>query len=175
MSIICGTRIIKNANQIRAVDPAIFAKKQPNEGFSSVVPIEILRQFHNMQPDQLQAFPALLAVKQKILAQTTQHGVSPKEIIFSDPSFKGTLYLVNVTFRTKTATLSVSDADIAVMHQYLTMAAPPIAQYAAQYGEHRGAQNRAPPGARKMHQWKSMKVPLCSYHVTVYRSSVSKA
>lgn len=66
MSIICGTRIIKNANQIRAVDPAIFAMKQPNEGFSSVVPIETLRQFHTMKPDQLQAFPALVAVKQKI-------------------------------------------------------------------------------------------------------------
>jgi hypothetical protein len=137
MSTICGTRIIKNANQIRVIDPTIFAAKQPNEGFSSVIPIEILRQFHTMQPDQLQNFPLLGAVKQKILAQTAQQGVSPKGIIFSDPSFKGTVYLVKVTFRTKAATLSVSDADIAVVRQYLTMAAPAIAQYAAQYGENK--------------------------------------
>ena len=137
MSTICGTRVVKNANQIRVIDPTIFAAKQPNEGFSSVIPIEILRQFHTMQPDQLQNFPLLGAVKQKIVAQTAQQGVSPKGIIFSDPSFKGTVYLVKVTFRTKGATLSVSDADIAVVRQYLTMAAPAIAQYAAQYGENK--------------------------------------
>lgn len=137
MSTICGTRIIKNANQIRAIDPTIFAAKQPNEGFSSVVPIEILRRFHTMQPDQLQNFSALRAVKQKILAQTAPQGVSPEGIIFSDPSFKGTVYFVKVMFWPKTAILSVSDADIAVMHQYLTIAAPAIAQYAAQYGENK--------------------------------------
>jgi hypothetical protein len=134
MDSICATRILKNAKQIREIDPTIFAEKKANEGFASVIPLGILRQFHTMQPDQLVGSPALVAVKQKILAQT---GVSPHGIIFSDPSFKETVYMVKVTFRTSNATLSVSDADIAVIQQYLTLAAPPISQYAAQYGENR--------------------------------------
>lgn len=137
MSTICGTRILQNAKQIRDIDPTVFAAKQTNEGFSSNVPIEILRQFHTMQAEQLQGFPALVAVKQKLLAQAAPPDVSPHGLIFPDPSFKGTAYLVKVTFRTSTATLSVSDSDIAIIHQYLTSAAPAIAQYAAQYGENK--------------------------------------
>jgi hypothetical protein len=134
MDSICATRILKNAKQIREIDPTIFAEKKANEGFASVIPLGILRQFHTMQPDQLVRSPALLAVKQQILAQAE---LSPHGIIFSDLSFKGTVYLVKVTFQTSNATISVSDTDIAVIQQYLALAAPPISQYAAQYGENR--------------------------------------
>jgi len=137
MASICATRILKNAKQIRAIAPEIFAAKEPNQGFNSVVPIDILGRFESMSSDELKDLPELQAVKLKLQQQSAAKGISPDGLIFSDPSFKGTAYLVKLTFRKAGTTVVVSDADMTTILQYLQMAAPAIAMYASQYGSNR--------------------------------------
>ena len=136
MSSICATRALKNIKRIRSVAPGVFGKKEPMEGFSSVIPFDILNRFHRMTETQLSKYPKLrtaAAALRKSDAEKPKtiqsHGLN-----FSDTPFKGTLYLAQLTFQTGSGTFSISDADMAVIQQYLTVAAPAISRYCSQYG-----------------------------------------
>ena len=135
MNTVCATRAIQNARRIREVAPEIFATKQTDEGFADVVPFNILQSFHTMTDEALSDHPGLLAARQAIAKQNASQAIRPDGLIFPDPSFKGTLYLLKLNFNLGTKTLSVSDPDMATVHQYLKVAGPAIAQYAAQYGD----------------------------------------
>ena len=136
MSNICATRAMKNIKRIRSVAPGLFRKKEPMEGFSSVIPVDILNRFHRMTEKQLSKYPQLqtaAAALKKIDAEKSQ-AIKPHGLIFPDPSFKGTLYLAQLTFKEGSSTFSISDADMAVIQQYLTLASPVISRYCSQYG-----------------------------------------
>jgi hypothetical protein len=136
---LCATRALKNARRIQAVAPHVFPATEPLNGFSSIVPFDVLRTFDRMTEDELRPFPGLLEAarilherKQPVHAKHRHHA-----FIFGDPPFHGTVYFAKITFQTGTTAVSVSDTDMATMLQYAAVALPAIAKYASQYGENR--------------------------------------
>lgn len=124
---ICVTRALKNARHIQSVAPRVIPANEPAAGFASLVPLEILSRFHQMKKEDLARFPGLQAVprpKRTIAARN----------LAADPLFSGTLYFVQVTFDLTNQSISISNADMATMVQYATLAAPQISAYATQYG-----------------------------------------
>ena len=124
---ICVTRALKNARHIQSVAPRVIPANEPAAGFASLVPLEILSRFHHMKKEDLARFPGLQAVprpKRTIAARN----------LAADPLFSGTLYFVQVTFNLTNQSISISNADMATMEQYATLAAPQASAYATQYG-----------------------------------------
>ena len=148
MSGLCGTRALKSARQIQSVAPQFFASRKPDEGFSSVVPFDILNRFNRITETDLKGTPALLDVYRQLeklkfppppkLPGTPAKPASatrPRGLIFADDPFKGTVYLAQITFQVGASSVVISDADMATIAQYCTVAFPAISQYCAQYGD----------------------------------------
>jgi hypothetical protein len=138
MEPICATRVLKNAKHIQALAPDVFPATEPLEGFASIVPFDILRRFHRMSEAELASQPKLAQAWRElhdrpVLAQR----LNPHGLIFSDDPFNGTLYLAKLSFQVGAKTVSIPDADMATMLQYLTVAAPAISGYCSQYGHNR--------------------------------------
>jgi hypothetical protein len=138
MNKLSGTRALKNAKHIRAVAPQVFPAAEPPDGFASVVPFDVLNRFHRMSEDELRTFPGLVEAQRELRKRKpASPRVMPLGIIFADSPFQGTLHFAKLTFRVGAKTFSVSDADMATIQRYATLAVPAVAKYAAQYGENR--------------------------------------
>jgi len=136
MEDICATRAIKNARYIQRVAPHIIPPEEPIEGFTSIVPFDILSNFHRLKPSDLAHRPDLRAL--------LDSGKQPKLAQFSflkAPLFMGTLHFVRMIFNTNTkgggakGQISVSTADVKTAIQYAKLAVNPISAYASQYGK----------------------------------------
>jgi len=133
----CATRALKNAKHIRAVAPQVFPAVEPLDGFASVLPFDVLNRFHHMTDDELRRYPHLLEAARKLRQGSTSGSALPATsllpIIF--PLFKGTVHLAKITFNDDGAIRTFSDADMAIVLQYLKVAATAIIEYTSQYGE----------------------------------------
>jgi len=133
----CATRAMKNAKNIRAVAPQVFPAVEPLDGFASVLPFDVLNRFHRMTDDELRPYPHLLEAATKL--RQGPHPVSAQPaagslpIVF--PLFKGTVHLAKIRFNNDGVIKTFSDADLAMVVQYLKAAAPAIIEYTSQYGE----------------------------------------
>ncbi len=131
---ICGTRALKNARAIQKIAPNIIPAQEPLEGFSSVLPFDVLQRFHKMADAELAAVHAdLPAVKKQL--QPPPAKLQPFSL-FGDPPFKGTIYFVRLLFDliSSGGAVNVSAADMKTAIQYATMAVRPISAYSTQYG-----------------------------------------
>jgi hypothetical protein len=126
---ICGTRILKNARAIQKVAPRIIPASEPLEGFSSLVPLDILKRFHRMSEVDLAGFPELQAARNELGPQPA------KRVLFGDPPFRGTLHFVRLAFFSEVSksTISVSYGDIQTAIRYATLAVQPIVAYTRAY------------------------------------------
>lgn len=125
---ICVTRALKNAKYIQLQAPHIIPAEEPAEGFASLVPLDILRRFHNLSEEDLVGYPDL----QKLVAAARPP--TPRAAPL-DALFAGTIFFAQVTFDVGgPAPISVSAADMGTAVQFLTRASVPIAAYASQYG-----------------------------------------
>jgi hypothetical protein len=133
----CATRALKNARHIRAVAPQVFPAVEPLDGFASVLPFDVLNRFHRMTDDELSRHPHLLEAARKLRQGSPSGSAVPAPsllpILF--PLFKGTVHLAKITFNNDGAIRTFSDTDMAMVLQYLKVAAPAIIEYTSQYGE----------------------------------------
>lgn len=118
MKLICATRLIKNAKAIQKVAPHIIPACEPREGFRSLVPLDVLKQFHSMTEAHLADFPELQIAKNELRPP------SVKPELFGDPPFKGTLHFVRMTFfmEAYNSRISVNNADVQTAIRYATLA-----------------------------------------------------
>jgi hypothetical protein len=133
VKLICATRLIKNAKAIQKVAPHIIPASEPREGFRSLVPLDILKQFHRMSEADLADFPGLQIAKDKLRPP------SVKPELFGDSPFKGTLHFVRMSFFSEAdnSVISVSNADVQTAIRYATLAVQPISAYTSVYGSNR--------------------------------------
>jgi len=136
---LCATRFLKNVRQIQSIAPQVFASKKPSEGFSSVVPFDVLNRFHKMSDAELKTYPVLRDALHQLRKKKPPAEPStfrPRGLIFSDDPFKGTIFFAQIKFQIDaTNFLMTTDDEIATMQQYAAAALPVISQYCAQYGE----------------------------------------
>jgi hypothetical protein len=126
---ICMTRGIKNAKHIQKIAPHIIPKEEAAEGFTSIIPSELLVRLHTMTDLQQVA-------KNKHLVKLLEETRLPLPMnLVSSPLFNGTLYFVQIQFNTPNGFFSISDADMQTMMNYARLAINPISQYASQYGQ----------------------------------------
>ena len=132
MTFICATRLIKNAKEIQKVAPHIIPAEEPREGFRSLVPLDVLKQFHSMMEADLVDFPELQVAKDKLRPPSA----TPE--LFG-PLFEGTLHFVRMSFFSEAdnSVISVSNADVQTAIRYATLAVQPISAYASAYGPNR--------------------------------------
>lgn len=124
---ICVTRAIKNARYLQTRAPHIIPAEEPQEGYASRVPFDLLSRLGRLQEHEAGG----LAQLQEFIRGTKvpEAGIRP-----AGPLFSGTLIFVRITFNTPSGAFSVSAADTATAVQYATLAAVPISAYASQYG-----------------------------------------
>jgi hypothetical protein len=136
---LCATRPIKNARFIRSVAPNVIPAKEPEKGFASLIPIDILRRFHTMTEAELKGRPDLIDALRKLHAEVPKQRPRGISRLFGDDPFQGTLHFVKLMFFSEVngQTLQVNDGDLATAIQYMTIAAPAVSAYCSQYGANR--------------------------------------
>lgn len=141
MTLMCATRARKNLKYIRSVAPDLLPAEEPAAGYTSIIPFNILRNLHRSSDDALRNYPNLLEVARKMRSdwqsRTQQKADTAAFGLFPSSSFQGTLYLVQPTFMVNGAPITVSDADVATVLQYLQVALPQISKYCSAFGENK--------------------------------------
>ena len=130
---ICATRAHKNIAQLRRMLPHVFPQPEPEAGYASIAPIEVLARLERATRGTLAGLPASLAGiapdVQLIRPSTSSIG----------PLFSGTLWFISLQLTTSTGTLQLAPADLAVAQQFAQLAVRPISRYASQYGPNTAA------------------------------------
>lgn len=128
MTPLCATRSIKNARHLQGIAPHILPPEEPDGGFGSRVPNELLRRLHTPLPSQdLARVPGLAdALRRSPIPRRTN--------TVAEPLFHGTLAFVRVTFLTSRGSVAVGPEDLATAMAYAKLACVPISSYASQYG-----------------------------------------
>ena len=126
MEWLCSTRLLKNARFLQSLEVRYLPEHEPLDGFSSLIPSEILRILERIPPEKIAI---------EWLAQALSKARPPKPIPkLAAPLFSGTLRFMRTTFSSGGSSLSVPDSDMKVAIQYSTLAVVPISQYCSQYG-----------------------------------------
>jgi hypothetical protein len=136
----CSTRLLKNARFLQSLEVRYFPELEPIDGFSSLVPPEILGRLHQTSPEEIGIEKLAKAVRRKQLP-------TPK-LKPAVPLFSGTLRFVRITFSSGGRNFAVPDSDLNVAMQYTGLVISPISQYASQYG------HLCDPVQRSRDQWK---------------------
>jgi hypothetical protein len=126
MDRVCVTRAIKNAKFLQNMAPDIIPKKEPADGFASIIPSIVLRRLHEAGPEAARV-PKLwefLARKKPPRAGTRA----------SAPLFSGTIQYLDVRFNSSGKIFAVPGPDLATVIKFSGLVAKPIARYAGQYG-----------------------------------------
>lgn len=128
MTHVCATRAIKNARHLQANAPQIIPRTEPQEGFGSRVPRELLAKLHTPVPKaELDRVPGLSAA----LAKTP---IARPRNAASAPLFNGTLVFASIDFTTRKGSVSIGPGDLATAMDFARLASVPISKYATQYG-----------------------------------------
>jgi hypothetical protein len=122
----CSTRLLKNAKFLQSHEVRYFPELEPIDGFSSLVPPEILGRLHQTSPEEIGIEKLAKAVRRKQLPTPKLKPVVPL--------FSGTLRFVRITFSSGGRNFAVPDSDLNVAMQYTGLVISPISQYASQYG-----------------------------------------
>ncbi|MGO8949444.1 MAG: hypothetical protein ACLQUY_17700 [Ktedonobacterales bacterium] len=155
-----GTRALKNATFISAVSPHLFPNGEPQAGYASVVPFEVLDRFHRMTDEELRPYPQLRqaaeALRRKQRAGNRKASSNLGRFaqrmfgwLFRFPllnglgesragprrsaAFTGTLHFLKITFQVGNSTVAISDQDLATIIAYAQLAVQGIAEYTHQY------------------------------------------
>jgi hypothetical protein len=122
----CVTRAIKNAKYLQKEAPDLVPKKEPADGFASLIPRDLLTKLHLAGPE---------ATKIRVLSELLARRNVPRAgTRASAPLFSGSIQFVDVTFNASGRTFSVPPADLATAMRFSGLVAKPITRYAAQYG-----------------------------------------
>jgi len=123
---VCVTRAIKNAKYLQKIAPEIIPQREPEDGFASLVPGNLLSKLHLVGPEATKVgkLSELLA-KKSVPRGGTRAGV---------PLFSGSIHYVNVTFNATGRTFVVPGPDLATVIRFSGLVAKPITRYAGQYG-----------------------------------------
>jgi len=131
LTLICATRLLKNARHVQATAPEVLPRVEPLQGFGSRVPDRVLSRLHTaLRPDDLKAYPELAAALRRA-------PVPMPRAVATDPLFQGTFVFVQVTFRTSSGSAAVDARHLKTAIAYSKRAVEPISRYAAQYGTNR--------------------------------------
>ena len=122
----CSTRFLKNAKFLQSLEVRYLPELEPIDGFSSLVPLEILGRLHQTPPEEIKIEKLAQAIKKK---RPPRPKLKP-----ADPLFSGTLRFVRITFSSGGRNFAVPDFDLNVAMQYTGLVIAPISQYASQYG-----------------------------------------
>jgi hypothetical protein len=125
MDRVCYTRAIKNAKHLQ-VATTLFSETEPPEGFFSVVPGDLLLRLASLRPEEVKP-PALREALQRSKPSIPRTSAA-------QPLFSGTVFLVHVNFSAPGGPFTVSEEDMNVALDFLTLSAPTISRYASQYG-----------------------------------------
>jgi hypothetical protein len=125
----CLTRALKNASHLQMVAPHIFLKGASADGFATGIPMEVLGRLHRLRPDspELRGHEAVAEFLRENKLPLV--GRNARDALFS-----GTVYFVQVTFKTNTGNFVIPTSDMNVIVEYARHAIIPICEYAAQYG-----------------------------------------
>jgi len=125
----CATRALKNARFIQANAPDIIPQPEPPEGFSSIIPFNILERIHLRE----NLFWHDDAQRLERMQRLTFPTVGAEAV---DPLLQGVLLFARLVaaIRPQNSIITMSDADVATALNYAVKASGPISQYAAQYG-----------------------------------------
>jgi hypothetical protein len=140
MTRISGTRALKNAKYVRSAAPHLFPENEPLDGYASVIPFELLSQFHRMTDEELRPYPHLLDAARKArqefgtIGSGHPRGRDVARLFGSEP-FHGTLHFVKITFKVGSNSIALGDAGMLPALQYAMLALPQISKYASQYGD----------------------------------------
>ena len=131
LTLICATRLLKNARHLQTTAPQVLPRDEPIQGFGSRVPDRVLARLHMpLRPDDLKPYPELAAALQRAPA--------PKpRAVATEPLFQGTFAFVQVTFRTSSGSAAMDTRDLNTAIAYSMRAVEPISRYAAQYATNR--------------------------------------
>ena len=123
---VCVTRAIKNAKYLQKIAPEIIPQREPEDGFASLVPGNLLSKLHLVGPEATKVgkLSELLA-KKSVPRGGTRASV---------PLFSGSIQYVNVTFNATGTTFAVPGPDLATVIRFSGLVAKPITRYAGQYG-----------------------------------------
>ena len=128
MENVCVTRSVKNARHLQANAPEILPMPEPEEGFGSLVPADLLARLHaGLASKELERVPGLAGALQR-------SPIPRPRAAAAEPLFNGTLVFAATDFRTKDGGVSVSPADLEVAVAFARLASVPISAYASQYG-----------------------------------------
>ncbi len=128
MANLCVTRAIKNARHLQANAPHILPKAEPEGGFGSRVPRELLARLHTaVPPKDLDRVPGLAAALAK-------KPIPRPRAAAAAPLFRGTLVFASVDFQVRTGSVSIGPGDLATAMTFARLAIGPISAYATQYG-----------------------------------------
>jgi intein/homing endonuclease len=120
---------MKNAKFLQREDVAFFPPEEPSEGFTSLIPAQVLRRLERMRPEEIgmeQLARAISKNRPPVGAATTVA-----------PLFSGTLRFARTTFSSGETNFAVPDHDLNIAMQYAGLVIGPISQYASQYGSNK--------------------------------------
>jgi hypothetical protein len=109
-----------------ASSPGLLPETEPPEGFFGAIPRELLLKLERLKPEEVE----LPGFREALLA----HPAPLPRQGASLPLFSGTLFLVQASFSSPGGPFALSESDMKVAVEYLTLAAPPISRYVSQYG-----------------------------------------
>jgi len=125
--LLCATRQVKNARHLQATDPRIVPMDEPIDGYASRVSFELLGRLHLARPEEY-------ATRRDIAEALRRSPLPKRRTKVTDSLFRGPLVFAQVSFRTRTGTVTVASADFNTAMAYARLAVVPISRYAAQYG-----------------------------------------
>jgi len=125
--LLCATRQVKNARHLQATDPRIVPMDEPIDGYASRVSFELLGGLHLARPEEY-------ATRWDIAEALRRSPLPKRRTKVTDSLFRGPLVFAQVSFQTRTGTVTVASADFNTAMAYARLAVVPISRYAAQYG-----------------------------------------
>ena len=125
---VCVTRALKNARQLQRLAPELFAPREPDEGFLSILPSAVLGRLHH------RPVPAEVLYHPRVTPRIVRLPLAQVQNASKAPLFSGTLHFVAAKFTTSSGTREIAAKDLSVAIEYAGLASKPISAYATQYG-----------------------------------------
>jgi len=137
MALLCATRHLKNARHLQATAPHILPREEPPDGYASRVPFDLLGRLHAVRQDELGRY--------RDLAEALRRSpVPPPRAKVTGSLFNGSLIFAQISFRTRSGTVSLAVSDLQTAITYAALVVPPISRYAAQYGPNQSVVSTSP-------------------------------
>lgn len=137
MALLCATRHLKNARHLQATAPHILPREEPPDGYASRVPFDLLGRLHAVRQDELGRY--------RDLAEALRRSpVPPPRATVTGSLFNGSLIFAQISFRTRSGTVSLAVSDLQTAITYATLVVLPISRYAAQYGPNQSVVSTSP-------------------------------